>query len=239
MIIIRKKSIYVRAYRDGVKISKAYYFKKDDIDSYNEAYKLAKLYNDYLEIQSNNSNTGYRYITLMRRKDNMILLKGTIVRDGEKTIISKTIRSLKDYEKYLPVVMEKIYSKLDVRLDNEINYDKGLQTLKDYGLYNALNLYMVSYFNGDEENIVIIVAASSKREVYNILGIVKGNVSKIGIAEKDISQGIINIPIIKKSDDDYKIGTEEKGVMVTTLKDIEMPVSSNTERAEIIFDKTI
>jgi len=129
-ITVNKKHMTVRLYRDGGFIVKKFDFNNED--DYERAYKEAREFELNLELVSDKSNTGYRYISLIHRSDGMVLLKGTIIRDGLKYCKCRTINDVSDIDRYLPMVVKYVWDKISDDINMDIDATEAKKTYVGY-----------------------------------------------------------------------------------------------------------
>jgi len=186
MVIVNKKSILVRVTRDGVKKNKSFPYTPGDDASYHKAYHDAKLCDDEFKSLSEKSNTGYRFISIYKRTDGTVLIKGVVVIKGKQHTSIKSIRNVNDYRNKLLSVMSKIYTLIDLNIPEKISVKKGIETLNTVGLKIPVYLYKVTH-----HNTTYVVAAENKQQALELSAINADSITLIGRAENEIEIGVL------------------------------------------------
>ena len=189
-ISINKKSFVVKTMRGCKTYKEKFIFNKENkIEVFNKVIA----YRDNEHLISKKANTGYRYITLIKRKSKIYLTLN--INNYCKKYRSKTIiRNKLDYERVLKIYIQKVIYVLELKitLPKNINYDLGFNFLDVNGLEEKWFSYFVTINNTafhaiardkcEAENIAI---DRYKNEYIQISSYVVGDVIKLGIITND------------------------------------------------------
>jgi len=193
MIIYNKNSVVVRLRKDGELITTKFKYKTSDEEEVARVNEKAKEYHDELYITSNNSNTGYRHVSLLKSKKGQVRLSGSVVKNGEQYIITRTINYISEYRTTLKEVLEYVCKILNMKIPITIECGKGIKTLKGFGIIDEkLYVYSLNYTMVKDDYTVIVIA-SNEYEAYTLTGLVAGKMSRIGIADDDQKAGVLGI----------------------------------------------